>query len=270
MISDLHIHSSFSDGSFKPLEIAKMAFEKNIAAISITDHDTVTGLKEAETAAKGYNLFYIKGIELSAYDIFEIHFLGYNFNQDHPLFKETLDELKNYREYRNKKTLENLKNMCGIELLESDIIKTDGECWGSMHIARALVKKGLAKSVQGAFNKYVGRHCPAYVRESRITPKQAIGMIVQSGGKAVLAHPSKIPFNKEFFEKKLAEFADLGLSGIETYYPSHTLSEINYFHLLAKKYNLFETAGSDFHGEPSRGEVLGRPHIDLDLKKILT
>lgn len=257
---DLHIHSVYSDGTDTPLEICRAAFASGVEVLSITDHDGLGSTKEKKSAAISCGLKYITGLELSAYeDDKQVHILGYGVNEADEKFLRTLKKLDQNRLNRTEIMLERLKKYYGIEIGLESVKQTGTQSVGSMHLARALVAKGFAKSVSEAFSSYIGYGQKAYCPELRQTPEQAVLTINEAGGKAVLAHPGKLKTNAELMVKKLKDY---GLFGIEAMYSSHTLQQTEYFKKLAEDFRLIITVGSDYHGK-GRLEKIGVPKARL-------
>jgi len=259
--ADLHAHTSESDGTYTPDQLVKEALKRSLSAVAIVDHDTVSAIPAALKAVESTDLEIIPGIELtSQYENQEVHILGYFLDyQD----KGLLDKLKPVRQNRIRRAHEMIKNLkgLGIELDPQTVFDiAAGGTVGRMHIARALVKDGWAGSTAEAFRKYIGDRSPAYVLGFRFSPEEAIKIIRDSGGVAVLAHPY-ILNNDEW----IADFAASGLQGLEAYYPEHSQSQVNYYLDLAKKLDLAVTGGSDFHGSAKPGIKLGSVKIPLEL-----
>lgn len=255
--ADLHLHTLFSDGTSTPKEIILEAQNKDLSAIAIVDHDTVDGLPLAMEISGSSSVEVLSGIELTAeYDGLEIHILGYLIDYENKTLRTELEVLKRNRVERAYKIVERLKNM-GITLEAQDVFNlAKPGTVGRLHIARALVKVGLAGSTWEAFQKYIGDKSPAYIAGFRLGPKEAINLIKSSGGIPVLAHPYSL--NRDDL---IPIFVDSGLMGIEVYYPEHTHSMINFYLGLAKKFNLLVTGGSDYHGD-------AKPHIQIGSSKI--
>ncbi len=266
---DLHCHSSFSDGIFTPQQLLKIAENKRLTIFSITDHDSVSGTAIAKRESANYSFSYITGIEISArYKQEKIEILGYNFNADNSAFKQSLVKLQNSRKERIYKILAKLHEI-GIDISYDDIIKEVGNASspGRPHFARAMKTKGYVNSVKEAFTEYLAEGRPAYVPRLTIEPKEAIRLINQANGIAVLPHPL-------FVEKhdlgRMEELLDLliswGIRGIEVYYnyeniftnfPAKKILGVKNFLLdYCKQKDLLVTGGSDFHGDKGGlGEV---------------
>ena len=257
MIFDLHIHTAFSDGDFAPTEILTMARQKGLGGIAITDHDECRGFGEIADADAG-GLFLCPGIELAAKFEGEVHVLGLGIDwQDKTLLKH-IDKTAEARLHRAAKMLKKLQD-AGIDLYYDEI---RNECTGNVigrpHFAAALVKKGYVQTHKEAFLKYLGNHAPFYIPFEKVSVKHAAELIAAAGGKPVLAHPG---FIREDVLMALApKLSGMGFWGIEAYHPSHSDSQCDGFERLAKRYGLFVTAGSDFHGGV-------KPKINLGMER---
>jgi len=259
--ADLHVHTTESDGTYTPVQLVREAVSRGLSAIAIVDHDTVGAIPEALKEAQETGCEVIPGIELTAQqDNQEVHILGYFLDYQQ---EELLDQLKLLQQNRVKrvyKIVENLKGL-GVNLNPQIVFDIAGSgTVGRMHIARALVKDSLVDSTGEAFRKYIGDKSPAYVLGFCLSPQQAIKMIRDAGGVAVLAHPFMLN-NDEL----IAELAHCGLQGLEVYYPEHSQSQVNFYLDLAKKLELLVTGGSDFHGSAKPDIKLGAIKIPLEL-----
>jgi 3',5'-nucleoside bisphosphate phosphatase len=254
-IIDLHIHSTASDGTYSPKEIIALAEKLNIAAIAITDHDTIDGSKEAFTTGIPTCLKLLTGVEVSAvpppsfFCSGSFHILGYSFHLDDQLLNQALSGLQIARENRNPAII-NLLNNLGINVSIQEVIGLagDGQA-GRPHIARLMVEKGFVRSIDEAFDRYLAKGKPAYVDKYRIECSTIIGIIIGAGGIPVLAHPALIELGDgSRFEELIIKLKEMGLKGIEAYYPEHSEKETSYYLKLAKKHDLIVTGGTDFHG----------------------
>lgn len=244
---NMHIHTTASDGSFSPSEAVLSAKGQHIDLMAIADHDTAEGVKQALSVAEHENICLIPALELSAEGNHEIHILGYGIDPYCNELEIALARLRNHRKDRSGKIILNLQNM-GISITEEDIRKQefDGASEGRPHIAAALVEKGYASSQGDAFARFLLKGCPAYVPKFKLPIKECISLIHQAGGKSVLAHPKDIGLPEWLLEPLIKEMKSYGLWGIEVYHPSHTGCE-QYYLDLAKRLELFVTAGSDHH-----------------------
>jgi len=259
--ADLHAHTSESDGTYTPEQLVKEALKRSLSAVAIVDHDTVSAIPAALKAAESTALEIIPGIELtSQYENQEVHILGYFLDHQDKGFLNKLKPVRQNRIRRVNEMIENLKGL-DIELDPQTVFDIAGSgTVGRMHIARALVKDGWVGSTSEAFRKYIGDKSPAYVLGFRFSPEEAIKIIRDAGGVAVLAHPYVLR-NDEW----IVEFVAGGLQGLEAYYPEHSQSQVNYYLELAKKLNLVVTGGSDFHGSAKPNVKLGCVKIPLEL-----
>ena len=252
---DLHIHSNASDGTFSPKDILNKAQQIGLKAISITDHDTLEGSRQALKNGISDSIQFITGVEISTslppeYGLKgSCHILGYGIHLEDPRLNETLNTLQGARRNRNPRIIEKL-NALNIPITMDDVLHlVSGNQAGRPHIAKALVEKGHADSISEAFDRYLGVGQPAYVDKYRITCSRAIEIIDHAGGVAVLAHPYLLNSNAgNNFEKLLRFLISEGIKGIEVYYPEHTHKITQYYKEIANKYSLVPTGGSDFHG----------------------
>lgn len=245
---DLHTHTNMSDGSMSPTELVMHAKTAGLSAIAITDHDTIDGVAAAVSCGNKIGIEVVAGVEISVDFNHELHFLGYFFDNNYLNIAPVLELLKQERAQRNAKIIDKL-NQLGFDLSINDIDHaTDKSVIGRGHIAKALVKKGYAKSVQDAFDKYLAYQRPAYVARTKFSVEQAIHYILNAGGIPVLAHPKFLGLSPDQLDNLISDFSKLGLCGIETYYSENTELDTLTTLQIANKYNLLITGGSDFHG----------------------
>lgn len=257
---DLHVHSNHSDGKQTPKEIIDRALEINLKAISITDHDVVSGSVEAVGYARGKNIEVITGIELSASKIDDdIHLLGYLFRPDHGRLLETIDRFRRIRSERGKRMVGRLADL-GFDVTYDDVLEAAGGApVGRPHLAEAMEKKGCVSSYNEAFDKYLYLNGPVYVPKAKLTPAEAIELIHEAGGVAVMAHPA-LTDRDEMIE----ELAATGLDGLEIYHPTHNRSTRKRYRQLAKRHNLFITGGSDSHNRNGRYGTIGQENVPAE------
>lgn len=246
---DLHIHSTASDGSLTPTEVVNAAEDLGLAAIALTDHDTVDGIDEAICAASGLNLTVVPGIELSCiYQEKEIHMLGLYIDHKNEELLHFLKEAARKRRERNEKILAAFQKD-GFRITMEDLTMENPKTTITRaHFARALLKKGYVSSVDQAFKKYLGPDCPYYRKRETITPEEAIQAIRNAGGFAVLAHPCQYKLGWAKTEELISYLKTLGLGGLECFHSSNNQEESGKLRKLAMKYQLVPTGGSDFHG----------------------
>lgn len=249
-VIDLHTHTRYSDGSATPEELIRLAASEGARAIAITDHDTINGLAEGRDAAARVGIEFINGIEISAeYSPGTLHILGYYIDARSPVLAEKLTQLKRARDDRNPEIARRLQSL-GFDMSYDEVARLAGnEIVGRPHFARLMVERGYALSMKDAFDRFLAKGAAAYVEKSRLSPKDAIGLIHQSGGVAVLAHPYQLKLEtKDEIEHLVGELTDIGLDGIEAIYSRHSDSERLEYSAMARRYNLLVTGGSDYHG----------------------
>lgn len=241
---DLHIHTTKSDGTYTPLEIVRMAAEKNLRAIAITDHDSIDGYYTARPEADARGIELIPGVEMSCEEEGkDIHLLGYFIDGTNKEFLDYLDTMRQHRKVRIYKMADKLKLM-GIDLCADTLLnEIKGASPGRPHVAKKLLEQGMVKSIYEAFSRYIGENCPAYVKKFKLSVKECITLIHNIGGIAVLAHPAV--YLKDHL---IDQFVEDGLDGIEVYHSEHSIGDTNKYHEYAKHFGLIETGGSDFHG----------------------
>ena len=251
--TDLHLHSTASDGGYSPTELVKKCFEVNLQIVALTDHDTVGGIQEAIEAGEEYGITVIPGIEFSTKaNGKSVHMLGFGLDYHN---QGLLDMLAVQREQRSKRLdviLEKFKAV-GIELERDDVLKyVDGGSIGRPHVAKALVSEGHVRDMKEAFDLYLAEGQPCYVaKEKEMTPEDAISWIHKTGGIAIIAHPVYYD-NDELIEYLVSRH---NLDGVEVYHRDHGEEDVTHFEELTKrleeKYgrSLLRTGGSDFHHE---------------------
>ena len=256
---DLHIHSTYSDGVLMPAELVDLAKSQGLSAISITDHDTADGAGEAIQRGLEKGIEVISGIEISSWHgDTSMHILGYLFRSDDEQFNSRLQLLQQGRETRNIRIIENL-NKLGITVeLEELLQYSEYGQTGRPHIARLLVDKGIAKTVDLAFKYYLGRGAAAYAERFRFSARDAIAMIREAGGVAVLAHPSSLDPSLRSTPSLLKDLHKVGLNGVEVYYPSHSSKAVKALLKMAGDIGLLITGGSDFHGPERSGYKINK------------
>jgi predicted metal-dependent phosphoesterase TrpH len=257
MSLDLHIHSTFSDGTLSPAEIVDLARRKGLKAIALTDHDTTAGVQAAVKAAEGIDLEVVPGLEISVlHEGISLHILGYLMDTEAPDLTQALTGLQKGRDERNASILQRLLTQ-GIEVTAEDLrrVSHTGQT-GRPHIARVMVEKGVVATILQAFEKYLGRDGSAYVSRPILGAADALGLLRRAGGLAILAHPLQIDPTLAKLPDLLHELIPLGLDGIEGYYPTHSAKVRKKLRALAEKYRLVLTGGSDFHGDIRPGTSL--------------
>jgi hypothetical protein len=259
---DLHIHSTASDGRLTPAEIVREAAGRGLTFIALTDHDSIDGVASAQAAACAFpGLKVIPGVEIST-DIpqNEIHILGYFIDYTNPEFNAALDRFKKSRLQRGQKMVAKL-NKLGINIDWQRVTEiASGSSIGRPHIAQAMLEKGYITSFKQAFTEYLGHNRPAYVEREKMTPKEAVALIIKAEGLPVLAHPLFLTNP----EAMTIELKDAGLVGIEAYYNGYTTEEISRLVGLAEKYKLIVTGGSDYHGLDPTETAIGDADLPME------
>lgn len=246
---DLHVHSNESDGTLAPQEVIHLAKSKNLSAIALTDHDTISGLPAARTAADELNIELVPGIELSTdYNGTEVHILGYYINDKNPAFLQKLSEFRNGRDNRNKEMVAKLQKE-GFAISYNSLVESfPNSVLTRAHFARYLYDNGLVKDMDVVFQKYIGNGCRCYVPREKITPFEAIDLIHTGGGFAYFAHPVLCHMNYDRLDFFIKSMKEHGLTGIEAVYSTYFPGDERNMRRFAEKYNLLISGGSDFHG----------------------
>ena len=257
---DLHTHSTYSDGTFSVKELIDRAHEKGLAAIALTDHDTVDGVDEAiEYAASKYpDLEVVPGVELSTEgEGREVHIVGLYIDNHDKEFVSGLKDFIDSRTVRNKKMCKKLTEEAGIPISYEELTKEFPDTVITRaHYAKFMVDRGYVNSRAEVFDRYIGDHCPYYVGREKITPEDAIRSILKAKGVPVFAHPILCRFGDDRLDAFVGKLKEAGLVGIEAVYSTYERRDETQIKELAKKYDLLISGGSDFHGA-------NKPDIDL-------
>lgn len=263
---DLHTHSQASDGMQPPAENVKLAKQRGLSAVALTDHDTVAGVAEAQRAGREYGIDVVAGVEISTRaGGKDIHVLGYYVNTEDEKFLERLRGLREAREERNHLIIAKLQEL-GLEISWQEVIDGLGrplepdESIGRPHMADVLVRKGYAADMRDAFNRYLAEGQPGYVSVPRVAPEDACQWIKDAGGAAVIAHPG-LYRDDELVRRILV---DAHPDGIEVVHSDHGPEEERRYAELAREFGLIQTGGSDYHGV-RQGVVF---HGDLGSKNV--
>ncbi|WP_303721662.1 PHP domain-containing protein [Malonomonas rubra] len=257
---DLHIHSTCSDGYFSPEELVEKALEAGLSAISIADHDNVDGIAVAQKLGAEKGLEVLAGVELSTqwYEYYDMHLLGYGFDPQDPYLNRELSEFQEFRAGRNRQIIDRVNEKLAGEgrapLDPQAVRRLAGGTIGRPHIAQALRAAGYVADNEEAFNRYL---VPCNVPKRYFPVDEAIRLIQQSGGVAVLAHPPYITRERRLLEKLVVELVGLGLDGIEVYNNGSNMEDTDWLIKLAREHELIITGGSDFHGDPGSNIEIG-------------
>lgn len=272
MSIDLHIHSDASDGTLSPAEILDTARELGLGAIAITDHDTLAGSKEAIRVGIPSSLRFLTGIEISASPPpsfpckGSFHILGYGLRLDDPVLNRSIGMFQKARRDRNPRMTERLREL-GMDISARELEERFGKGQiGRPHIARLMMRKGFVGSVDEAFDRYLGRGKPAYVDKHRAGCAEAIEIIRNAGGVPVLAHPSLLnPLNDAPIEELIRTLRNMGMRGIEVFYPEHSPAHVALYADLAERHGLLMTGGTDFHGSVKPDVRMGSGRGDFSV-----
>lgn len=265
--ADLHLHTTFSDGTLTPTQLVALCAERGLKTICVSDHDTTNGLPEAFAAADAYpGLTVIPGIELST-DVpgSEIHILGYFVDHADASLQSILEEFRSGREDRGKKMVENL-NALGLTISWERVQQIAGDASiGRPHIAQALVESGYVQYPRDAFDEYLGRNGSAYVERPKLLPEDAVRLLVEHDALPVMAHPTYSESKSDrdgvsSLPDILSDLKAAGLVGMEVYYGDYTPEQVEWLRGLADDFGLIPCGGSDYHalgnpGEPEPGTV---------------
>ncbi|HCJ36662.1 MAG TPA: PHP domain-containing protein [Ktedonobacter sp.] len=257
---DLHTHSTASDGIYSPTELLHRAKDIGLRVVALTDHDSTDGLLEAAQVASRLDIELIPGIEINT-DVAggEVHVLGYFPEYERPAFQAVLKVSRDARERRGQRMVE-LLNEQGIAVSWERVREIAQGSVGRPHVAKALLEAGYVKTIGEAFDTYIGKGCYAYVPRYRLTPVDAVHLIVSANGLPVIAHPVELPGLAEL-RSWLPELCEAGMAGLETYYGPYTTEEEQALRALADEFHLIPTGGTDFHGPGIHPTPLGGRHV---------
>ncbi|MBR6652308.1 MAG: PHP domain-containing protein [Anaerotignum sp.] len=266
-IIDLHAHSTASDGTYSPAEVAELANKIGLSAIALTDHDTIDGLAEFQKTGNALGIETIPGIEFAAlwekHHRPEIHLVGLGFDPAHPALLSRMQEIRQSRDLRNSKMCEKLSSI-GLHItIEEVAANAGGEIITRAHFANVLLQKGYIAKKEDAFSRYISPGLPGYVEREFLTPALCIQTIKEAGGAAVLAHPTLYGLGLEQLEELCEELIPYGLDGIECQYSTYSPAETKAITALAEKMDLLPSGGSDFHGKNKPNIHLGSGKSNL-------
>lgn len=271
MLIDLHTHTSASDGTDSPEGLVRRAALAGLSALSVTDHDTTSGLPAASAAGAECGLEMIRGCEISSATPYgEMHILGLWLPDPAPALESVLRKMRDGRRERNRGMVDRLKSL-GLDISLADVESGARGSVGRPHIARALVAKGHVASINEAFRVYLGRGGRAWLPRTLPDPVTVIRLLADLGACVSLAHPFLMRCPESWLEEQVASFAGEGLTALEAWHSEHTEGQIRQCLALARRYGLCVSGGTDYHGENKPGLTLGRlrdgrpvPHEILD------
>jgi predicted metal-dependent phosphoesterase TrpH len=253
MFADLHLHSQFSDGTFSPEEVVARGRRAGLAALALTDHDTVEGCARMAAACQSAGIEFIAGAELTAeHRAAELHLLGYFVDVTN---RKWLAELARFQAVRQNRIREIVARLNELQVpLRAEAVFALANCAapGRPHVARTLVQAGHCQTLDEAFEQYLKKGRPAWVPKARMSAPEAIELIHQAGGLAVMAHPGL-----NHADDLIPELADAGLDGLECFHTKHSSRLARHYQELAGRLNLLVTGGSDCHGRSKGRPLIG-------------
>lgn len=252
---DLHIHSAISDGTDSPAQIVQKAAELGLAAVAITDHDTVAGCAEAAAEGEKLGVEAVSGVELTSRYGRTIHILGYYLRTNSPVLTRTLDGILAERDHRNRKMAARMA-ADGIPIDYDEMKRRFGASIGRPHFGDMLVELGLAESVQDAFDRFIEKGQRYYLPRKMLSIERSVEVIREAGGVPVLAHPFQYKLEESALRQLIEHCMDHGLLGLECRYSLYDEEQSQYLLKLAREYGLIPTGGSDYHGG-------NKPHLAL-------
>jgi hypothetical protein len=267
MFADLHLHSAFSDGTYAPEEVVAHGQRQGLSALALTDHDTVEGCARAAAACRAAGLEFITGTELTAeQDNHEIHILGYFLD---PLSERLLADLAKFQAVRTNRIREMVARLNDLGIaLQSEAVFALANCHspGRPHVARALVQAGFCGDLDEAFERFLKRGRPAWVPKFKISAAEAIALIHDAGGLAVMAHPG---LNRT--DEVIPDLVAAGLDGIECFHTKHSTAMSEHYLEIADEHHLLVTGGSDCHGTNKGKPLIGTiklPYTHIEQMKV--
>jgi predicted metal-dependent phosphoesterase TrpH len=256
---DLHVHSTASDGSRAPADVVQEAKRVGLAAIALTDHDTVDGVAEATNAGSAIGVRVVPGVELSAVEgDVETHVLGLHLSDTREL-EARLVALRDMRRTRAERIVQRL-NELGVRIAMADVLEqAAGGAIGRPHVARAMIADGWAVDFRDAFDRYLGNGKPAFVAKDRLAIADAIELIHRAGGLAILAHPAQAGTRE-----RVQALVALGMDGVEVRHPSHSAEDAARLAALVEHFGLVPSGGSDWHGSGDGPRTLGAMRVPAE------
>ncbi len=252
--ADLHLHSTASDGTMRPAEVVRLSAQKGCTHIALTDHDSISGIEEAQKEAEKAGLVLIPGIEMSCGGDKEIHVLGYGFDRNNEEVKAFCRSKGEERRSRVIRMAGQLKEN-GVSVSLDRVMELARGVPGRAHMARVLVEEGYASSVRNAFDRYLAQGRCGFVPKKLFTVEQAAGLMAQAGGITVLAHPMQLKKSFTVLESLVSAWTAGGLCGMEVYHPSADAGDLPALLGIAHRCALLVTGGSDFHGAQVKPDI---------------
>ena len=257
MFADLHLHTNFSDGTYTPEELVERAAQLGLTAVALTDHDTVEGCARMSVAAQSAGLEFIPATELTAeFDGIELHLLGYFVDTQNP---KLLAEMARFQQVRQERIREMVARLNRLDVpLRADAVFALANCRspGRPHVGRALVMGGFCATLDEAFDRFLKKNRPAWVPKFKISALDAIALVHQAGGLAVMAHPG---LNRT--DEIIPHLVSAHLDGLECFHTKHCPAASLHYVRLAQEFNLAITGGSDCHGLSKGKPLIGTVKI---------
>ncbi len=268
-LCDLHTHTTASDGQYAPAQLVKLAKERGLSVLAVTDHDTIAGVDEARRAGETLGIQVIRGVELSAKDYPNCHILGYGFRDGDTELARLCEKFRAGRDERKYKIVDFLREK-GVDIDLNEVEElAGGEVIARPHFAQALVRRGYAATNREAFDRYLDtEEFRQRVKRFKADAKTCVEAVKAAGGKVSLAHPYQMGLPDGELEGLVSRLKVWGLDAVECYYPKYTLEQQQFYLHLADKYELHQTGGSDFHGEQVKPDV-ELAALDLELNWLL-
>jgi predicted metal-dependent phosphoesterase TrpH len=261
---DLHTHSSASDGTDSPAQLVAKAHAAGLAAVAITDHDTLSGLDEGQQAGRDLGIEVVRGCEISTgTELGELHILGLWLPQNPQPLLDRLCWLREKRAERNMGIVQKLQDLGYDISMEEVLAAARGESVGRPHIAEVLLRKGFAKDVRQVFREFLGSRGKAYLPKTVLEPEESVSLLASAGATVCLAHPLLWRAPAGWLDTMVARLKDYGLSAIEAYHSEHSEADIRTCLALAKRFNLGVSGGSDYHGSNKPTIRLGQGYGGL-------
>ncbi len=264
---DLHTHSTASDGTDSPAELVHNAHLAGLRAVALTDHDTLSGLPEAQKAAAAYDdLEFVRGVEVSTgTGQGEMHIVGLWVPEDCEPLARALADMRAKRTTRNERIVDMLRSQ-GVAVTMDDVMaRAGGESVGRPHIARTLMDLGYVKSIKMAFDRYLGPTGSAYLPKEVMTPERAVELMTSVGCSVIIAHPMLNPYPPGWIEEFVRSLLPFGLCGVEAWHSEHTDEDIQNVLAIARRYQLCVSGGSDYHGRNKPRIALGTGYGSLNV-----
>ena len=259
--ADLHTHSLRSDGVLEPAALVRVAAERGVETIALSDHDTLAGVEEAIAAGERIGVRVIPAIELNTESRWgDVHVLGYFLDLSDRALEERLRWLRDNRGRRIELMVANLNRLGHPISLDRVMEIAQGGALGRPHVAQALAEAGHVRSYDEAFDTLISKDSPAYVERVGLTPSEAVRLVVAHGGTASLAHPGTVNGLRELLPALVSD----GLRGMEVYHPEHSAAWTAELRAMADAFELITTGGSDFHGRGEHGGPLGCAYVPED------